>query len=108
MGRPKTNVWLIDNSMLVQLLELTNEQDGAAVTGSVTVTAEIYGPDDSLLHTLTLSHVADGDWEGVVGTDDVTNVSDGDQLRIEYLVDGGTPEAQGEWIAEPVARIREA
>lgn len=101
-------VWFKGNSMMVRLLNLTDEADGSAVTGGVTVTVDVLDAGGTLrVDDLALAHVADGDWQATVPADQVEpHIAVGDRLEVPIVVDGGTPETLATWTLHPKVKER--
>lgn len=104
----QTRVYWLDNSMLVELEELTDESDDSLITAGVAVQGEIFDKDGVSLGTVAMSHESGGLWRGIAGTDMVDGaIAKGDQIKVVWRVDGGSPTSQGSWVAYPIVKERE-
>jgi hypothetical protein len=76
-----------DSSLLVELRDVKRADTGASITSGVSVTADLYRSGESTpFASLSLSHVAQGNWQGVL---DAQNLVAGSRVDIRWVVDGG-------------------
>lgn len=102
-------MWLLGNSMLIQLDQMTELATGLPVTTGVAAQAQVYDEGGVLRATVSLIHQSEGTWQGIASVDDVDpHIKVGDQIKVVYLVDGGGPSSETTIVKRPEVQERAA